>query len=71
MLVVNLLGRINNCNVIKPRYSVTLDTYTKFEKRYLPSNNFGILIVSTPLGIMTHTKAKEIKSGGKLLALCY
>jgi len=71
MLVINLLGNINSCNVIKPRYSVTLDTYTKFEKRFLPADNFGILIISTPQGIMISKEAKEKKMGGKLLAVCY
>ncbi len=70
-LKVTLLGRINNCNVVKPRFSVTLDTFTKFEKRFLPAKDFGILIVTTNQGIMTHTEAKDKKIGGKLLAYCY
>ena len=32
---------------------------------------FGIILVSTPQGIMTHDQAKEKKTGGKLLAYCY
>lgn len=71
LVIVNLLGRINDCKVIKPRYSVTMDTYEKFEKRFLPAQGFGILIVSTPKGIMIHTQAKEKLSGGRLIAYCY
>ena len=70
-LKVRLLGRINKCGAIKPRFSVTLDEYDKFEKRFLPAKNFGILIITTNSGIMSHIQAKEKKLGGKLLAYCY
>jgi small subunit ribosomal protein S8 len=70
-LKVHLLGRINSCGVVKPRYSVKVSTYEKFEKRFLPAKGFGILIVSTPEGLMTHTEAKEKKLGGRLIAYCY
>ena len=43
----------------------------KFEKRYLPAKNFGIIIVTTPEGIMTHKEAKEKGIGGRLLAYIY
>jgi len=71
ILEINLIGRINKCGVIKPRFSVKLDGYTKFEKRFLPANDFGLIIVSTSKGIMTHTEAKEKKLGGKLIAYVY
>lgn len=71
MIRVNLLGRINKCGVIKPRFAVTLDTYEKFEKRYLIAKDFGIIIVSTSQGVMTHIQAKEKSIGGKLIAYCY
>lgn len=70
-LKVNLLGRINKCGSIKPGFSVTLKEYEKFEKRFLPAKDFGILIITTNKGIMTHTEAREKKLGGKLLAYCY
>ena len=70
-LKVSLLGNINKCGPIKPRFSVTFEDYEKFEKRYLPSKAFGVLIVSTSQGMMTHYKAKEKKIGGRLIAFCY
>jgi small subunit ribosomal protein S8 len=70
-LIINLIGKINKCNVIKPRYPVKADGFEKFEKRFLIAKNIGIIIVSTPKGIMTHKEAKEKKLGGKLLAYCY
>ena len=68
---LHLLGAINKCGVIKPRFSVTLDEFEKFEKRYLPAVGVGILIVSTNKGLMTHLQAKKNKIGGRLIAYCY
>ncbi len=70
-LKLNLLNNINKCGVIKPRHSLKKDNYEKFEKRYLPAKDFGILIVSTPHGIITQEEAKKKESGGKLLAFIY
>ncbi|RLG15705.1 30S ribosomal protein S8, partial [Nanoarchaeota archaeon] len=41
---VKLRGRINDCKVIKPRYSCKLDEFEKFEKRFLLSRDLGIII---------------------------
>lgn len=68
---INLIGALNKCGAIKPRFPVSLDSYEKFEKRYLPAKDFGIIIVSTSKGIMIHNDAKEKKIGGKLLAYVY
>lgn len=70
-LVVNLLGNINKCGAIKPRFSITKEGFEKFEKRFLPAKGFGILIVSTNKGIMTHEEAQEKNIGGRLIAYCY
>ena len=70
-LIINLIGKINNCGVVKPRHSVTKDNFEKFEKRFLPARNIGIIIVSTSQGVMTHSEAKEKGIGGRLLAYCY
>ncbi|MCH7727682.1 MAG: SUMF1/EgtB/PvdO family nonheme iron enzyme, partial [Planctomycetes bacterium] len=47
IIELNLLGNMNKCGVIKPRFSTTNETFEKWEKRYLPAKDFGILIVST------------------------
>ena len=70
-LMLNLLGNINKCSVIKPRFPVKLGGFEKYEKRYLPAKDFGILIVSTPKGMMTHIDAKSKKLGGRLIAYIY
>lgn len=68
---INLLGKINKCGAIKPRYSIKRDDYEKFEKRYLPAKDFGIILISTPKGLLTHIEAKKKNLGGILLAYCY
>ena len=68
---INLIGGLNKCGAIKPRFSATIDEFTKFEKRFLPAKNFGIIVISTPKGIMTLEQAKEKNIGGKLLAYIY
>ncbi len=71
VLVIELDSRINGVGAIKPRFAVGATGFEKFEKRYLPGQGFGVLIVSTPKGIMTHEQAKAQNLGGKLLAYCY
>ncbi|HUV61645.1 MAG TPA: 30S ribosomal protein S8 [Thermoplasmata archaeon] len=71
MFRVNLAGHINDCGVIKPRYSVKTGDLEKFEARYLPAQDFGVLILTTTRGVLTHTQAKQGGVGGKLLAFVY
>jgi small subunit ribosomal protein S8 len=68
---VSLNGNINNCGVIKPRYSVKNRDLPRFEARFLPAQDFGVLIITTTKGVVSHAQAKEIGLGGKLLAFVY
>lgn len=70
-LQIGLTGKINKIGSIKPRFSVKNDNYERFEKNFLPAKDFGLLIVSTSKGMMTHNAAKEKGLGGKLIAYCY
>lgn len=69
--VISLIGKLNKCGVVKPRFAIQADDFEKFEKRYLPARGFGLLIVSTNQGLMTHDEAKEKNLGGKLISYCY
>jgi small subunit ribosomal protein S8 len=71
MLKVVLSNKINSIGVIKPRYAVQNDMIQKYESRYIPSKDFGILILTTPNGIMTNKEAREKNTGGRLLAYVY
>ena len=68
---IELKGKIIDCNVIKPRFAVKTDEYEKWEKRYLPAREFGLLIISTPKGMVDHKKAKQMQIGGRLVAFAY
>ena len=68
-LVVSLVGNINRCGAIKPRFSCRVEDIVKYEKRFLLAKDFGILIISTPKGLMTHEQAKKQNSGGRLIVL--
>ncbi|MBS3106344.1 30S ribosomal protein S8 [Candidatus Woesearchaeota archaeon] len=71
ILTVQLSGAINSVGVVKPRFPLQTATFTKWEKRYLPSKDMGILVLSTVEGLMDHAKAKEKHMGGRILAYCY
>ncbi|PIN98699.1 MAG: 30S ribosomal protein S8 [Candidatus Diapherotrites archaeon CG10_big_fil_rev_8_21_14_0_10_31_34] len=71
MFKVELKGKINECKAIKPRYAVKKHEFEKYEKRFLPSKEIGILIVSTSKGVMTHKEAKSKDVGGRLIAFVY
>ena len=71
MFQVDLIGNINNCGVIKPRYPNKLREMEKWEARYLPARDFGVLILTTTEGVISHDEARKKGIGGKLLAYVY
>tara|TARA_Y100000034_G_C6831735_1_gene375470 strand:- start:217 stop:609 length:393 start_codon:yes stop_codon:yes gene_type:complete len=68
---LSLLGNVNKCGSIKPNYAVKSENLVKYEKRYLLSQGFGFIIISTNQGLMTQEEAKSKNIGGKLIAYCY
>jgi small subunit ribosomal protein S8 len=68
---VQLLGRINKCGAIRPRFSIKADQFEEWEINFLPSREVGLLVVSTPSGVLSHRDAKEKNTGGRLLAFIY
>ena len=53
------------------RQSVKRAEFDKWESRYLPARDFGLLIMTTNDGVMHHYDAKDKKIGGRLLAYVY
>jgi len=68
---VKLSRRINSCGVIKPRLAVPHDGLERYEARFLPAQDFGLLVLSTNRGVLSHQQARELKIGGRLLAYVY
>ena len=65
------MKELNECQSIKPRYTVDKTAIEKYVRRFLPARNFGYVIISTSKGLMTHEEAKENKIGGSLIAYFY
>ena len=68
---VELIGAINRCGIIKPRHSVRRAEFEKWESRYLPARDLGLLILTTNQGVMNHYDAKKVRVGGRLLAYIF
>jgi small subunit ribosomal protein S8 len=71
MLKVKLSRRINSIGVAKPRYSIGKADIQRYEERYIPSKDFGILVLSTPKGLLTNREARAEGTGGRLIAYVY
>ena len=68
---IKLSNKINGIGVVKPRFAVSYKTIQKYEMRYVPSRDFGVLIISTSKGVMTNRDIKTERIGGRLLAYVY
>lgn len=69
-LIVDIL-KLNLCRAIKPRYYVGVNDIDKYLRRFLPSRNFGTLVISTNKGLLTHREALLNKIGGSVIAYFY
>jgi len=70
-VVVDLVGRINKCGVISPRFDVALPDIEQLASNILPSRQFGHLVLTTPYGIMTHEEARRKNTGGKIVGFFF
>ena len=68
---MELIGKINDCNVIRPRFSIKSKDTIRWEKRYLPSDRVGILVITSSKGVIDHKEAGKKRDGGKLLGYVY
>ncbi len=69
-LKVKLKNSINELKVVKPRHSFKKSEIFRYKKRYLPGNNVGFLMVSTPKSkITTDRDLKE--EGGVIVGYVY
>merc|ERR1712138_43502 len=70
-IVVELLGRINKCAVISPRFDITMPKMESWCSQILPSRQFGHLILTTTYGVMDHEECRKKHTGGKILGFFY
>ena len=65
------LIKINECRAVKPRYFVGVGDIDKYLRRFLPSRNFGTLVISTNKGMLGHAEAVKENLGGSVVAYFY
>ena len=70
-VVIELLGRINKCGVISPRFDIGVTEYEKVVANLLPSRQFGYIVMTTNIGIIDQEKARRRHVGGKILGVFY
>jgi small subunit ribosomal protein S15Ae len=70
-IVVELIGRINKCGVISPRFDMGFEDVEQWVLNVLPSRGFGHVVLTTTYGIMDHEEARRKKTGGKILGFFY
>ena len=70
-IIVNLLGRLNKCRAMSPRYDLKIEEFEKWVANLLPSRQFGVIVLTTSLGILDHHEALKKKTGGKILGFFY
>ena len=70
-VVIELLGRINKCGVISPRFDIGVTEYEKVVANLLPSRQFGYIVITTNIGIIEQEKARRRHVGGKILGFFY
>lgn len=70
-IVVYLIGRLNKCGVISPRFDVSVGDMEKWVTNLLPSRQFGYIVLTTSYGIMDHEEARRKHTGGKILGFFY
>lgn len=70
-IVVELIGRINKCGVISPRFDIQVEDLEKWVINLLPSRHFGHIVLTTSVGIIDHEEARNRHVGGKILGFFY
>ena len=70
-IVTVTIIKLNECRAVKPRYYAGVADIDKYLRRFLPSRNFGSLVISTNRGLMDQKNAVANKLGGSVVAYFY
>ena len=63
--------KLNECRAVKPRYYAGVADIDKYLRRFLPSRNFGTLVISTNKGLLGQKEAIKNNVGGSVVAYFY
>ncbi len=51
---VRLLGKVNDCGAVKPRFAVKRDEWPAWEQRFIPGVGFGVLfLIAVVFGVLS------------------
>ena len=70
-VVVDLIGRLNKCGCISPRFDIKVDEIEMWTRNLLPCRQFGHIVLTTSEGIMDHEEARRKHVGGKVIGFFY
>ena len=70
-IVVQLIGRLNKCGIISPRFDLKVQDIEKQIINLLPSRQFGHIVLTSSAGIIDHEEARRKHTGGKVLGFFY
>ncbi len=65
------IKNLNEIRAVKPRYTISVKKINNYVRRFLPAKNFGLLIISTNEGLMSHEDAEEKNIGGCIIAYIF
>ena len=66
-----MILKLNECRAVKPRYYAGVGDIDKYSRRFLPSRNFGTLVISTNKGMVDQKEAVKENLGGSVSAYFY
>ena len=66
-VVVDLIGRLNKCGCISPRFDIQINEIEMWTRNLLPCRQFGHIVLTTSEGIMDHEEARRKHVGGKVI----
>ena len=66
-IVVNIIGRLDKCKGISPRFEEQLKGLEKWQNNLFPLRQRGFIVLIAPAGIMKCEEARQKNTGGKIL----
>ncbi|XP_061254238.1 small ribosomal subunit protein uS8-like [Bos javanicus] len=66
-IVVNIIGRLDKCKGISPRFEEQLKDLEKWQNNLFLLRQRGFIVLIAPAGVMKCEEARQKNTGGKIL----
>ncbi|KAL8458461.1 hypothetical protein ACS0TY_035272 [Phlomoides rotata] len=70
-ITVQLQGRVTDCRALTYRQDIKAQYIDNYKTRYLPTRQWGYVVVTTPNGVLDHEEAIRQNVGGQVLGYFY